>query len=199
MITVSQLIRALQQARRDGHGRAIVRLPDGSAVTTVALDARGLVLAGDRENPPLSGWREGWWRKTPPPREKVCYRTKTDALNKFLDYNWRIVEAWGGPNRRDDPSAFDAINHRHSLRGRRQVDTLAKAVWWAMPGPKPWCLENIDVELLNETDVGALAERELGEGFRLPDFVEEQRLLEQEASWRRMYGLPEYPTEAIPF
>jgi hypothetical protein len=87
-----------------------------------------------------------WWRRPPPNEDAVCYRTKIDALNKFLSYNWRAVEEWGGPGREDLPSEFDAINAKYGLKGARQVKTLAAAAWWAMPGPAPWCLATIDVE-----------------------------------------------------
>ncbi len=143
-------------------------------------------------NPPYSGWRDGWWRKAAPRAERACYRTKTEALNKFLDANWRVVEAWGGPGRPDAPTEFEAINHRYSLRGDRQVDTLAKAAWWALPGPGPWCLESVDLGLLNQTGPALHAERELGEGFRLPDYAEEARLL---ARYEAEY--PEH--EEVPF
>lgn len=152
---------------------------------------KGLQTASVR-NPPYSGWVDGWWRKPVPRVDKVCYRTKTEALNKLLDANWRIVEAWGGPNRKDDPVAFEAVNHRYGLRGSRAVDTLAKAVWWALAGPGPWCLEAIDLELLNATDAGQMAQRELGESFRLPDYVEEQKHLRR---WEAEY--PEH--EEVPF
>lgn len=152
---------------------------------------RGLQSALGR-NPPYSGWREGWWRQPVPRADRVCYRTKTEALNKFLEANWRLVEAWGGPNRRDAPTEFEALNHRYGLRGDRQVDTIARAAWWALGGPGPWCLENINLDLLNETGPARHAERELGESFRLPDYAEEARHM---AQWEAEY--PEH--EEVPF
>ncbi len=177
-----------------GEGPWVITDP-GHAVV-VDLEAAGLA-----DNPPMSGRPKGWWRKQPPRPDKISYETKTDALNKFLDANWRIVEAWGGPNRKDDPSVFDRINDDNNLKGKRQVDTLAKAAWWALRGPRPWYLADIDIELLNETGVGTFAEGELGEGFRLPDYVEEQRLLEQQdLEWIAKYGETEYPEdEEVPF
>lgn len=171
-----------------------------------AYEALGLVIAYDGRwpgkglqaavegNPPYSGWVDQWWRRAALRPDRVCYRTKTEALNKLLDANWRLVEAWGGPGRPDAPTEFEAINHRYSLRGDRRVDTLAKAAWWSLPGPGPWCLENIDLDLLNQTGPALHAEREFGEGFRLPDYAEETRLL---ARYEAEY--PEHEDVPVPF
>lgn len=152
-----------------------------------------------RENPPYQGWRKGWMEK-PLPKNlyRACYRTKTDALNVFLDANRGVVDDYGGENMVHSRASFDAINNRYDIPPRRQVDTIAKAVWWALPGPGPWCLEDIDVELLNETAPAIYNPR--GLYFRLPDHIEEAQLLRKEAEyWQEAYGAVEYPDDEVPF
>lgn len=158
---------------------------------TAAADEDGVLFDRSplRPNPAaIPPMPDRWWNKKPPAEDKMVYKTKTDALNKFLDYNWNVVEQWGGPNRKDLPTEYEAINHKYDLKGKRAITTLAQAVWWSMPGPKPWRLENIDVNLLNETMPGIHAQRETGVGFRLPDFAEEQLMAEAEADWWRGQG-----------
>jgi len=149
-----------------------------------------------RRNPPYSGWRKGWWQKSlPADTHKISYKTKTDALNVFLDFNRAIVDDYGGESMKHSPESFEAINHRFGIEGKRRVDTIAKAVWWALPPGSPYYLEDIDVELLNETAPAIYNPR--GLVFRIPDYVEEAALLEKEAEyWQERYGHLEYPEEA---
>jgi hypothetical protein len=168
--------------------------------------ARG-ASAGDpldwtaRVNPPYSGWRKGWWTKAlPKDTHKISYPTKTAALNVFLDYNRGVVDDYGGESMKHAPASFDAINHRFGIKGKRQVDNIAKAVWWAMPAGSPYYLEDIDVNLLNETAPAIYNQR--GLQFEIPDYAQESALLEQEAEyWLQKYGDVEYPDEPseVPF
>ena len=144
-----------------------------------------------------------WWEKKPPTADLACYKTKTDALNAFLQYNWRIVEeVFRGPDYNHGTEGFDNINHEFGLKGKRRVDTLAKAAWWSMKGPKPWCLVNINVDQLDDTDIARRAEV----SFQLPSHAEEQQLLEEQEQWWRDQGTEPrrwkcaYPTEEeVPF
>jgi hypothetical protein len=125
-----------------------------------------------------------WWRQRPPAQDRVCYRTKTDALTAFLDTNYQIVENYGGPSYRVGPSEFDAINHKYSLRGKKAARTIAEAVWAAMPAGRPFCLDEIDLDALNDTSPA----REAGMNFRLPDYVfEAQAAAEEERFYRELY------------
>ena len=173
------------------------------------------MYADVRGNPPreraIPPMPDRWWQKKPPAEDAVCYRTKTDALNKFLTFNWRLVEEWGGPSRDDLPSEFDAINAKYGLKGSRRVTTLAQAAWWALPGPAPWCMTNIDVDLLNRTSPGIHAQREIGVGFEVPDYAQELELAKGEEIWFRAQGEEprkwkciyptgvEVPTPDVPF
>lgn len=133
------------------------------------------------ENPP-----PGWWRKPAPAQDRRCYRTKGEALKRFLDVNYQIVENYGGADYEVSPSEFDAINHKYDLKGKRAVRTIADAVWAAMPVGKPFCLDRIDLDALNDTSPA----REAGIAFRLPDSVYEAQMMEEEA--RRIgYGQAE--------
>ncbi len=95
-----------------------------------------------------------WWRTPIPRKQQVCYRTKTDALNVFRNHNQDVIDTYGGEDAPHGPAEFDAINERFNLRGKRRVRTTAGALWYALVGGPPWCLDNIDVDLLNQTAVG---------------------------------------------
>jgi hypothetical protein len=109
----------------------------------------------------------GWWRKAAPEKDHVCYDTKTKALKAFLDTNYDIVQHYGGADYEVSPSEFDVVNHKYSLHGSRVARTIAQAVWAAMPEGRPFCLDRIDVDVLNDTSPA----RETGSLFRLPDYV----------------------------
>jgi len=109
----------------------------------------------------------GWWRRAAPEEDHVCYDTKTKALKAFLDTNYDIVQNYGGADYEVSPSEFDAVNHKYGLRGSRVATTIAQAVWAAMPEGKPFCLDRIDVDVLNDTSPA----HESGSLFRLPDHV----------------------------
>ena len=129
-----------------------------------------------RKYNPVRGWRNRWWQgKRPKDRYKICYRTKTDALKIFKDHNQDMIDelALGHGAGKE---TFDNFRHYYS---NPKIDTLNKALWVAMPakaGP-PWCIEDIDVQMLN--GIGPIAYGESGMEFTLPDHVEEARLAEQ--------------------
>lgn len=115
---------------------------------------------------------KGWWNKPIPPREKVCYRAKSDALRVFLDHNYRIVENYGGPDYHQSPAEFDAVNRKYGT----SATSIADAVWAALPIKKrPYCLTDIDLEALNDTSPAREAEGAGQPGFALPDFVHEKQ------------------------
>jgi hypothetical protein len=109
--------------------------------------------------------------KAPPARElrgtdaqAVCYPTKRAAARAFIGANDHVIQEWGGLDLESSAGEFDAVNERYNLKGKRRVTTLAGAIWEALPKGKPYCLDRVDLDTLNET-APAL---ELG-AFRLPD------------------------------
>jgi len=110
-----------------------------------------------------------------------------------------LVDDYGGENMKHSAASFDAINHRFDIReDRRKVDTIAKAVWWALeksPDGK-YYVEDIDVDLLNDTASALFNPR--GLSWRLPDHVGEEELRAKEAEYWERYADTEYPDE-VPF
>ena len=152
------------------------------------------------KNPPYSGYDPAYFEKPlPADTHRLSYDTKRDALNVFLDYNRGVVDDYGGESMKHSAESFEAINHRYDIKGKRRVDTIAKALWWALPAGSPYYLEDIDVNLLNDTAPAIFNPR--GMNFQTPDYVEEARLLEQEGEyWLEKYGDVEYPEEEeVPF
>ncbi len=138
---------------------------------------------------PYSGWRKGWWTQTlPKDAGQACYRRKRDALNVFLDYNRGIVDDYGGESMKHSPASFDAINQQFDIKGSRRIDTIAKAVWWAMPVGGPFCMENVDLDLLNRTAPAEFNQR--GLQFELPEPALEEKLAREELEYyQQQYGL----------
>jgi hypothetical protein len=126
-----------------------------------------------------------WWLKAAPQEDRVCYDTKTKALKAFLDTNYEIVQNYGGADYAVSPSEFDAVNHKYDLHGKRAARTVAQAVWAAMPEGKPFCLDRIDLDALNDTSPA----REAHAGFRLPDFVYEAAIAAEEERYYRSQDL----------
>jgi hypothetical protein len=122
----------------------------------------------------LEGAPPNWWRKPLPKGAygRSCFRTKSDALRVFADYNRDTIDAYGGESAVHRPAEFDAINAFYDLRGKRRVRTIAEALWEVLRGEPPWCLSEIDVALLNRTTPG-----QYGRGFQIPQHAEEERLL----------------------
>ena len=134
-----------------------------------------------RRGPAHSRQIANWWQKAAPTEDRVCYDTKTKALKAFLDTNYEIVENYGGANYAVSPSEFDSINHKYGLRGSKAATTIAEAVWAAMPEGKPFCLDRIDVDALNDTSPA----RESHLTFRLPDYVYEAGIAAEEEKYYR--------------
>ena len=133
-----------------------------------------------------------WWRAKPPGDQRACYATKTAALTTFLDVNRDVSQNYGGVDYRVSPSEFDAINHKYDLRGKSAARTIAEDVWAAMPEHKPYCLDRIDLDALNDTSPA----RE-GMAFRLPDHAYESAMVDEEA---RHYARVDIDTdERVPF
>lgn len=115
-----------------------------------------------------------WWRGRAPREDKLCYKTKTDALNKFREWNQDVIEEWGGEDARGSRGEFDALTKYEA-----SPVTIAEALWVALPPPvrgKKYCLDDIDVDALNETSPG----QNHDVGFQLPDYVIEAKLIEEE-------------------
>lgn len=112
------------------------------------------------------------WRRLPAPKkEAVCYTTKGEALRAFKDWNQRVIDAAGGLDQEMSKGEFDSVNERYGLKGKRKVRTVAQAMETVVPSGRPFCLDQIDLDTLNETTPA----REAGP-FTLPDYVEEHKL-----------------------
>jgi len=129
---------------------------------------------------PLEGAPPNWWKQSLPKSaySRRCFRTKTDALRVFVDYNRETIDRYGGESAVHRPAEFDAINWRYELKGKRKVRTIGDAIWEALRGERPWCLDEIDVDLLNQTTPG-----QYGTGFRIPGWAEEERLVSGEEAY----------------
>jgi hypothetical protein len=145
------------------------------------LDDEIAEALGRKPNLSHSTQLANWWRKAAPEEDHVCHETKTKALKAFLDTNYEIVQNYGGVDYAVSPSEFDAVNHKYSLHGKRAARTIAQAVWAAMPEGKPFCLDRIDLDALNDTSPA----RESHLAFRLPDYVYEANLAAQEDRYYR--------------
>ena len=129
-----------------------------------------------------------WWEKTPS-EDKLCYRRKTDALNKFRSWNQGVIDDWGGETAKGSRGEFDALT-----KFEVSPTDIAEALWVSLPPPprgRKYCLEDIDVDALNETSPG----QGHPVGFQLPDYVIEAKLLEEE--YERYRDLP--PSNDVPF
>jgi hypothetical protein len=115
-----------------------------------------------------------WWTRKIPTKDKLCYKTKTEALRKFMEFNQGVIDDYGGPTAKGSRGEFDAFT-RFDVR----PTDIAQALWVSLPCPprgRPFCLEDIDVETLNATSPG----QDHPVGFKLPDYVVEADLIEQE-------------------
>lgn len=125
-----------------------------------------------------------WWVARRGDRtDTPCYRSRGELLRAFVAWNVATIEAWGGLDQPGSRGEFDAVNERHELRGRRRVTTLREAIERAAPRGGPWCLDRLDVGMLNET-----APAVHGRPFELP-------AVEQE--WD--YGPPPESSSEVPF
>lgn len=119
-----------------------------------------------------------WWRKPHARRETACYERKAEALHAFLGVNARAVDRAGGLDQVATDGTFDAVNEKYGLKGERKVRTLGEAFWVAMPSGRPFCVEKIDLDTLND-----LAGAARDAGFRLPDNVVEDQMRKREADY----------------
>lgn len=156
--------------------------------SAVAAATTALLFYRSRRQKQLGYMPHGWWRHPAPRREKLCYWTKTAAMNAFREANQPIIENYGGESYRVGLSEFDAINHKYGTKAR----TVAEAMWAAMPPGRPYCLDEIDLEALNDTSPA----REARTNFRLPDYVNELIMQREEAAYYR--DQPRYDDE-VPF
>ena len=159
---------------------------------------------GAREQ--LAAMPRRWFRKNAPRANRACYRSKTDALNKFREWNQGVIDDYGGESYRQSPQEFDAINRKYGLEGNVRVRSIAEALWVAMP-PEPakrgrsdeFCLSSIDVDALNDTSPG----RDHAVGFQLPDYLHDESFeARQAAHYRRRRSsatLPVLDPDPVPF
>lgn len=154
-----------------------------------------------RRNPPYSGYDKKYFdRKHPDDPTRESYKRKRDALNVFLDHNGRVIDEVFNGLTSGHPDSYDNINHRFDLKGKRKVDNFAKALWWSMPVGSPYYLEDINVDMLNDTP--AMEANYNGQLLTIPDYAEESRLIaEQMAYYEDKYGdiFPEHEEDVVPF
>lgn len=112
----------------------------------------------------------------------VCYSTKRDAVKAFAVANRDVIDAWGGLFKTGSGGEFDAINERYGLKGKRRVTTIDKAIGAALPTRRPFCLDKLDLETLNETGPAREAP------FRLPYDVEEAIAAKRYADYYALSG-----------
>lgn len=120
--------------------------------------------------------------------------TRRDVLRLFAESNAHAIDAAGGLDQVSSDGSFDAVNQRYGLAGVRRVRTMRQAIDAVLPTGRPFRIAAIDVETLNETRPA----QEAG-GFRLPDEVEEQILIEQQDRELAMLaGFAEEPLDDEP-
>ncbi len=147
-----------------------------------------------------------WWRGPIPRGPAACLPTKQALLRVFVDENRDIIENYGGIGYEVSPAEFDSINHKYDLKGKKAARSISDAIWAALP-PQPrkkYCFEDIDLAALNDTSPA----HESVQAFRLPDWIEEQRLVAQETEWYReqtlegkgkhpMFGIAPYQSKKL--
>lgn len=126
--------------------------------------------------------------------DAVCYPTKGQAVRAFVSRNQALTNQAGGVDQEQTGGEFDAVNEKRGLRGKRKVKTLGGAIAAVLPTQRPYCLNELDLETLNET-APAL---EVG-GFVLPDEVLEQDYDEQYRKWLEEQQAAEADEEGAPF
>lgn len=131
------------------------------------------------------GAPDRWWMRKPP-KNKACFKHKSDALRVFLDHNMSFIDRYAaGETYQHGCSEFDSINSKYDIPRSRCARTVVDAVWYALKGRgqgggPPYCIKDIDLKALNETTAGSQ-----GGGFELPPTVQEEVLDEDtERYWR---------------
>lgn len=104
--------------------------------------ARPIRLAG------VNDWQRG---KKPKDYAQRCYPTKEQALHAFADHNHSVIEACNGlTHEGGGPAAFDAVNEKYGLKDKKKVKSIAQALWHALPSRGPFCLDKVDLAVLND-------------------------------------------------
>lgn len=157
----------------------------GTEAHALLTPARGRCTAGSRKirkGKGLEGGPANWWIPRPP-RPKLCYRSKSAALRDFVDANHGLISG-RGLDYPSPPEAFDAINRKYGLKGKRAAKSIADAIWEAMPKGRPFCLDRIDIDTLNEIDLVKMDDQ--GRSFQLPDHAHNLILdAQQKLYWER--------------
>lgn len=141
---------------------------------------RGTRLADvDGGKEALRAMPDRWWTRRIPRDSKLCYASKTDALNVFRSWNQSVIDEYGGETAGGSRGEFDALTKYGAL-----PTNIAEALWLALPAEKTrkghYCLEDIDVEALNQTSAG-----QHGAGFVLPEYVAEKLIDRQYEEYYR--------------
>lgn len=138
---------------------------------------------------PALGPSQWWTQPTSEDTNKTCFRSKTAALKAFIEANRNVIDTYGGLDYQVGPSEFDAVNHKYGTK----VRTIADALWTAMPSGRPFCLDRIDLEALNDTSP---ARQSGGGAFVLPDRVLEEAIAKEEAAYYQ--AIQDEPVEVAP-
>jgi hypothetical protein len=161
----------------------VALLAGGAAVGLAAWVSRrsGRRLADvDGGEDVLRAMPDRWWTRRIPREDRLCYATKTDALNKFRSWNQAVIDEYGGETAGGSRGEFDAMTKHGAL-----PTNIAEALWLSLPpertryGRGPFCIEDIDVEALNETSAG----QGHPAGFTLPEYVSERQIDRRYADW----------------
>lgn len=154
------------------------RTPDRSRAAVAAIEKARAVLASMALGSSAFGrMTPQWWRRPHPEISnraclkrgtQMCWRSKADMLKIFEDANQPKLDRldWTA---HDTSGTFDAIDGEFELTGSRRCKSLAQAIWLAA-GPAPYCLDRINLALLNSLPNVARAG-----GLVLPEHVYEQR------------------------
>jgi hypothetical protein len=136
---------------------------------------------------PPRGMPGRWWRRPLPRGGRSCYRTKADALKVFADENFAVIEEYGGIDYNVSTQEFDSINHKYGT----EATNIAEALWAAVPPTRgrQVCLEDIDLDALNDTSPARNARETIGLEFQLPSSIMVDKWAAQEEEYyRRQLG-----------
>jgi hypothetical protein len=146
-----------------------------------------------RKNP--KGFKEPWWERDYPSKEKPSYKLKRDALNVFVAYNQEVIDRVFDGMSRGVPDSYDNFNREFDLEENKKISTFGEALWLALDTGRPYRIENINIDMLNDTPI-MLANSEGMEQLRMPDFIEEARLSKEQAEyWKQQ----EEQEDKVPF
>jgi hypothetical protein len=131
------------------------------------------------QNP--KGFKEPWWERPLPKKEKTHYKLKRDALNVFIAHNQDVIDLVFDGMDRGVPESYDNINRNLDLEGDKKISTFAEALWLSLGPERPFYIEEIDVDMLNDTP--AMQQNGQGMALRLPDFIEEIKIEREQAEY----------------